>query len=259
MTEIGLTESQATAYLHLLRKGPTAPPAMAKVLKLTRTNAYKVLDQLLELRLVRRAELNKKLVYQAEDPIALASLVSEERNRVIALEKKTGAILKQLRQRYQKSTGGGELATYQGKIAVRNVFERQASLGKPIYFIKSRADTPFMGFETMHYIRYLATKYGNKRYGITQDTPDAPVNPEVDARSNLERTWFESQDYTAPVEWSVSDDELVVVSYDDPPSAIRIKNAEVASAFHQLWMLLDKKLRESPRYKKHPLHAKRKV
>lgn len=259
LKQLGLSDHQITAYEYLLENGPTPPPKLASKLHLTRTNAYKVLDQLVEIGLITRSETNKKYIYKAEDPIALTSLVAEERNRVIELEKNIKNSVKALRQTYHKTATSSEVQIYNGDAAVKALYEHQAKLAQPIYFVKTRSDIPFMGFETMDYIRRLPAKIGTRRFGIVPDVPEAPKNMEVDAPTNLKRTWIDDTAYTAPVEWTVSGDELMIISFSDNISGIRIKNPVVADAFRQLWCVMDDGLKLSPDYKKRPFKAKRTV
>lgn len=259
LRQVGLTDLQIAVYEYLLGSGPTPPPQLAKKLKLTRTNAYKVLDQLVEIGLISRTEINKKYVYKAEDPIALASIVAEERNRVIELEKSVKESVKALRQTYQKTASTSEVQTYAGNSAVKSLYEHQAKLAEPIYFIKTRSDIPFMGFEAMDYIRRLPAKLGTRRYGIVPDVSEAPKNPAVDRPTNLERTWIDDTAYTAPVEWTVSGDELMIISFSDSTAGIRIKNPVIANAFRQLWHIMDDNLKANPNYKKSPKKAKRTI
>jgi predicted transcriptional regulator len=257
--QIGLNKHQAAAYKFLLKNGPAPPPLIAKTLKLSRSNAYKVLDSLAEKSLVSRAEIDKKLTYKAEDPIVLTSLVSEERNKVIALERNVKNGLKELRQIYQQTVSDSAALSYRGAPAIKSLYEHQAELKQPIYIIQGRADRISMGFESMNYIRFLAKKYETPRFGITPDVPEAPDNPKLDERSNLKRTWIESGSYLSPVEWTVSGDELMIINFEDPITGIRIKDAAIADSFKQLWQALDKNLKANPQYKKLPRKAKRKV
>ena len=255
----GLNEHQAKVYLHLLKHGELAPPAVARGLSLTRSNAYKVLDSLVELGLVRRNEVNKKFVYRAEDPVALTNLVGAERNRLIALEQNVREAMRELRATYEKSSVGDDVRTYRGNQAVKAQYVGQAKLAQPIYFVKSRADIPTMGYETMDAIRKMPAKLGTERYGITPDAVDGALNPAIDRVSNLTRTWIDADDYTAPVEWTVSGDELLIITFDKEASAIRIKDSEIAKSFKELWRLIDKSARSNPEYKKLPKQAKRKI
>lgn len=259
LVNAGLNEAQAEVYLHLLKKGESAPPAVAKALELTRTNAYKVLDSLVDMGLVRKTEVNKKFVYKAEDPIALSSIVAQERNRVIALEQNVREAMHELRAAYEKSSGGEDVRTFRGNQAVKSLYVNQSKQGRPIYFIKSRADIPTMGYETMDAIRKLPARVGTERYGITPDVPEASANPAIDRTTNLNRTWIHAEDYTAPVEWTVSGDELLIIAFEKEASAVRIQNAVIAKAFKELWHLLDRTIRDIPEYKKLPKQAQRKV
>ncbi len=259
LTNAGLNEAQAAVYMFLLENGEATPPVIARKLSLTRSNAYKVLDSLVDMGLVRKSEINKKYVYQAEDPIALSGLVAAERNRIIALEHSVRDAMHQLRSTYEKTQKDYDVRVFRGNPAVASLYVQQAKQEQPIYFIKSRADIPTMGYETMDRLRQLPAKTGTPRYGITPDTTEANLNPAIDRTTNLTRTWVHAEDYTANVEWAVSGDELLIIDFEREASAVRIKNPAIAKAFKELWHLLDRSLRETPEYKKLPRRAKRKV
>lgn len=255
----GLNEGQAAVYLFLLKNGESSPPVVATKLALTRSNAYKILDSLVDIGLTRKTEINKKFVYKAEDPIALTNIVAEERNRVIALEQGVREAMHELRKAYEKSSDDNDVRAYKGKTAVKNLYMQQARSGNPIYFVKSRADIPTMGYETMAHIRQLPAKVGTERFGITPDVPEAPLNPAISRATNLTRTWIHADDYTAPVEWTLSGDELLIIDFENETSAIRIKNSTIANAFKEMWHLIDRSVRQAPEYKKLPKQAKRKI
>lgn len=257
LTKAGLSETEAQVYLYLLDHGQSTPPNIATALGLTRSNAYKVLDSLQNIGLASSIEIHKKLAYQAADPTALTSLVVEERNRVIALEHTVKEAMQQLRSKYRKSTGASKVSTGLGQQTVINAYEQQAETKQPIYFIKSRADIPFMGFETMDRIRRLPAKYKTERFGITPDGAEAPINPEIDKRSNLTRAWIPSEYYTAPVEWTTSGNELLITVFEGEGRYIRIQDETVAGAFKQIWKLIDKTVQSDPYRELHGPNSKR--
>ena len=259
LIQTGLSQPQASVYLYLLNNGETAPPIVAKALNMTRTNAYKVLESLDELGLATRLEVKKKFVYKAADPSALASLVAEERNRVIALEQNVREAMQELKNAYRKTSQASQLYKDTGSAAMIEAYTHQADQKEPIYFVKSRADIPFLGFETMDRIRKLPLQHGVQRSGITPDSPENPSAPEIDARSNLARTWIPTEDYTAPVEWAVSGDEVLIQIFDGEGRTIRIKDGVVAESFQQIWQLIDKNVRSNPNYTPSSPKAKRKI
>jgi predicted transcriptional regulator len=248
LTKAGLSDVQAGAYLYLLDHGEATPPLISKAINVTRTNAYKVLDQLEAFGLVERSEKNKKFMYRAADPTALASLVAEERNRVIALEQTVKEAMQQLRAKYRKSTETSQITSGHGQTSLIHAYEQQADQKQTIHFIKSRADIPFMGFEAMDRVRNLTKRTGSLRFGIVPDGAESPTNLDIDVRTNLTRTWIPQDQYTAPVEWTANDNELVIQVFEGDGRFIRIQDQTVAKAFQQIWEMVDVNIRANPKY-----------
>lgn len=219
LTTAGLTDTQAAVYIFLLENGESSPPAIARKLSLTRTNAYKILDNLIELGLVRKTEINKKFVYMAEDPIALTAIVTAERNRVISMENSVRDAMHQLRASYEKMQKDYDVRVFRGNAAISALYLSQAKQGEPIYAIKSPADAATLGTEAASHIRQLPHKSGAKIHEIDSTDLDS---------------------YTSPVEWSVSGEELLLIDFQQEAAAIRIKNPAIAKAFIEMWRILYK-------------------
>lgn len=248
----GLQPQQANAYALLLDTGQISPPEAAKKLNITRTNAYKVLDKLVELGLATKTEEYRKFVYSPSNPLALVSFVNEARNRVTAQEEAVKQAMDQLLAYYYEKTEQPSVSVVTGREPVANAFRNQVNLRQPVHFIRSQADIPAMGFDIMHEIRTRPAHYGQERFGITPDVKRGPINPDGDKRSKLTRTWVKREDYTAPVEWSVSGDILLIVLFGAEPHAITIANPIIADAFRQLWHIMNSCLRTMPDYLKLP-------
>jgi len=243
----GLNEQQAAAYALLIEHGEIAPPAAAKSLKLSRTNAYKVLDRLIELGLASKSEKNKKLVYAPTNPTALARLTADQRNAATARETAVQAVISQLISKYRAHTDQPNVAVVTGRSAAADAYRLQIEQKAAIYFLKSTADITTMGFDAMHKIRTEPERHGIKRHGITPDKSTKPSH-----ESNLERTWMRGEDYTAPVEWSVAGESLLIVVFGDESYAITIESPVVAEAFRQIWHVLHNCLRAMPYYGEMP-------
>jgi len=259
LIQAGLTAPQADAYLLLLDKGELAPPVVASELKLTRSNAYKVLEQLMDMGLADRQERHKKFVYSAGDPKALNDLLARERNRMLALEKAVSLSLQTLSAKYQQQSSAIEVKAFHGSQKVKRQYERQAEQKQPIYFVKSRADIPVMGFEFMDEVRHMVVKHGTERHAIATDSVEAPADDAIDRKTNLTRTWVDEDAYTAPVEWSVSGDEVTIFVFEKDGSAIRISNPAVAESLRQIYGMLETSLRAAPGYDQLPRKAGRKI
>jgi predicted transcriptional regulator len=257
LMKIGLSRLQASAYLFLIEHGPSIPRVLINELDITRTNAYKVLESLEVMGLAYKVTRNKKIVYSPADPSSLSSLVAQKRNDIISLEHDVDNVMQGLRRRYSEQNRRLEVETKTGKVAMKDEFEKQAKLNQPIYFYKTRADIPFLGFEVMDKIRSEQSQESPRRYGITPDSPEGPLSKEIDNRTRLTRTWIDEKEYTAPVEWSVSGDRLIIQVFDGAGSVVSMNNPLIAESFKQIWQLSDNAIKSAPGYKTFPRKARR--
>lgn len=255
---IGLSELQARAYLYLLDFTAGRRPAqVGQALKITRTNAYKILDSLVVLDLVRKSEVHKTYTYFAENPIALTTFVATARNQALLLEKTVKDSLDSLQKKFNRHNNRAEIRSESGKTAIVQTYDRQLHPGQPLYFIKSRADIAFMGHATMHAVRTKAAGKAIRRYGITPDASEAPKDPESDAWTGMIRTWMPLDAYKSPVEWTLSGDELAIISFVENGKVIRIKDEIIAESFREIWQIMDVNLRANPDYASLPINASR--
>lgn len=251
LTAIGLTAPQAEAYALLIELGEVKPPDAAKRLKITRTNAYKLLDKLVELKLATKNERQKVFVYTPTNPLALAGLTAQYRAEAVAREEAVNSVMHDLLAKYHQHADQPSVTVSTGRQAVADAYRTQVNLHENIYFIHTKADVASMGFDTMHELRTTPARHGNKRYGILPvDFETHKPNYEPHRRSNLDVTWADLADYDAPVEWSVTKSSLLIVLYATEPHAILIADPVVAGAFMQLWQLLNTLLQQQPLHQK---------
>jgi len=250
LTTIGLTPIQAEIYVLLMEHGELKPTTLVDELKLTRTNSYKLLDRLVEMGLATKIDVDKKFVYKPTNPIALSALADHYRAKAIAREEAAHSLTRELLDAYYKHTKKPTVKTFSGKDEVIKAYRRQSKLHEDVYFIRTKADISAMGFDTMHEIRVAPGRHGNWRYGIL-GTDTGVINHESHKRGNLTTTIMDHKLYTAPVEWSVTDSSLLLVSYTQEPQAILIMDPTIALAFKQLWGLLNNLLREQPAHQQY--------
>jgi hypothetical protein len=248
LTAIGLQPLQAKAYAALLDTGSLTPPRAATLLGITRTNAYKLLDKLVELGLANKCEVGKKFAYFPGNPMALTSLIASERYELNAREQAIGVAMNGLLSQYYQYTDRPDVQLAIGKDAVVEAYNSQLALRQEVYFIRSRADVPVLGFDTMHSIRKTPFRNGIERFGIVPDLQHGKPAPAKGGPEKWHKTWVREEDYTAPVEWSLSGSTLLIVVFGDEPHAITITDPLVCTAFLQLFKLLDTCLRALPGY-----------
>jgi hypothetical protein len=250
LVAVGLTAPQASAYALLIEHGSVKPPLAAKELGMTRSNAYKILDKLVELRLATKHDVANKVSYLPAHPIALSDLAARYRAETAVREEAAHRAIQALQARYSEHTDKPNISTASGKIAVAEMYRQQINLREDIHFIRTRSDIPAMGFDTMHNIRTTPARFGLQRRAImTAPTEDAKIDYAQHNRSNLDITWAEHASYTAPVEWSVTKSSLLIVTYASEPHAILIIDPSIATAFLQLWSMLQALLQTQPTHR----------
>lgn len=246
----GLTPLQASAYALLIEKGEVKPPQLVKHLSITRSNAYKLLDKLVELGLAAKTEKGKTLSYAATNPIALATLAERFRAEATAREEAVSGVMQELLATYHARSDKPGVSVATGRKAVAGAYRKQIELREDVFFIRTTADIPMMGFDTMHEIRTRPGHHGKQRAALMAHQDNGKINYKAHERSNLDVTWITNDDYNAPVEWSVTKSSLLIVLYATEPHAILIIDPVVAGAFMQLWKLLQVLLSERPHHTK---------
>jgi sugar-specific transcriptional regulator TrmB len=249
----GLHESLANTYLALLQNDYITPAKLSKITGESRTNTYKLLDELVELGLASKQDISKKLHYQAGSPTRLLVLARERIDELNLQEKHIKSQLPGLLKNYYKYHEQPGVRFFQGKEGIKEIYEEQIREGKPIRFMKTRADIEFFGFKFMHEIRNLAPKANIIRQAFTPDTPEVPKNiVESDKQMLLERTWYSPQDYTAPVEWSVYGNKVSIISFGQEVIGMVIDSPQIAESLRQMFAMLDEGLKKRPGYDRLP-------
>ncbi len=256
LENLGLTVSQAKAYLSLVKSRSLTPPELAVQIKESRTNSYKILDRLVELGLAEKTDKNKRLAYSAKNPIILEELARQKRDAVLASERQIKDQMPALLNYFFTFSEQPGVRFYKGKDQLKDIYFDQINTGEPIYIIRPDYNMDIYDFDYMTEIRHMARRAGIKRYAITPDRAKAPKNyKESDPFMLLDRTWLPAGDYTAPVEWNAYGNILAVMSFGTEAIGMIIESPQIAEAFRQLYYLLEAGLKLRPGYGLLPKHA----
>lgn len=259
LQEIGLTETQAKAYILLIKNGSVHPADIAEKIDTTRTNTYKIFEQLEELKLAERDESNKKLVYTAAHPLALEQLAELKRKQAAEYEQKVKATMPALLEYYFTNTEQPTVRMYQGMPGLEKVYQEQIRLGKPIRLLRSQKDIDMYGLAFMDGVRGLAHKHKISRKMIIPDDKRVYKGwQENDKKYGDTRTWMDLDDYTAPVEWDVYGDRVSIIIFGrEEAIGIVIEHPQIAEALKQIFTMLEDGLKRKPNYSELPRLASR--
>jgi sugar-specific transcriptional regulator TrmB len=253
LTAAGLSDTEAKTYQALIEKPDWKPADLAQNVGETRTNCYKILDNLVAKGLAERFDKAKKLHYRATNPTRLLELAREQREARETSEKELELHAKELLHDYVKVNEQPGVRFYQGKEEILNIYDAYESQAEDIFYIHTTAGTDYHGSSAMDKIRAKALKNQIKRHGLTPDTPKIAKDfDDWDKRVQLNRTWLKASDYTSPVAWGAFGDKLYIISYGTEAIGMIIESPQIAEAFKQVFRLVERGQRNLPEYEKLP-------
>jgi sugar-specific transcriptional regulator TrmB len=255
LVEAGLTEAQASAYVKLLTHSPISPPALAKVINETRTNTYKILEQLDDIGLVSRDETTNKIKYFAKSPTNLQTLLDKQEEDIKLRQKKLKSNIAELENIYFEHTTQPGVTFEQGTDGIVKVFNDYTETGKDLYLVRSWKDRDYLGKGVLSVWRKKPSTKGITTHLLGPDTESASSG-KVDELYLIDKTWMKEEDYTSPVEWCAYGDKLAIISYGKEASSTIIHSPQIAEGFKQLHSLLTSKQKQSKDYDKFPVKAK---
>ncbi len=123
LLETGLNESQAKAYAALLEAESLTPPQLAATIGVARTNAYELMDQLLDMDLIAKHEQGSKLAYSAKSPVALKQLLLKQQISVREKSHKLDGILPELLSTYRLVKDQPGVLYLEGETGLTTLFD----------------------------------------------------------------------------------------------------------------------------------------
>ncbi len=255
LQDIGLTKTQCKAYLTLLSNNPCSPPALSKIISESRTNTYKLLEQLELLKLVKKDESGKKIVYWANSPSVLSDLAKQKQQDLEALKRKLDASLPALLKEYFEHTIQPAVRFTQGRDGIVEVFEEYVDTNQDLYLIRSWKDRDYLGKGILSVWRKRPSTRGITTHIIAPDT-ESSGDKQFDDLYLIDKTWIKEEDYDAPVEWCAFGDKLAIISYGNEAVSMIIQSKQIAKAFKQVFALLSTRQKEWKHYSIFPQKAR---
>lgn len=238
LLDAGLSESQAKAYIALIQQGQLTPPQLASHIKESRTNSYMILERLEELGLVKKNELQKKLVYEPENPVALERLIEQRRNEILQTEKELKNSLPTLLNYFYTYQNKPGVKFFEGKDGIYKMYQDQLRVKKDVYFIRSEGDINLLG-DKLYKIIEKRHELGIKIHGIEEGTEKLmKYSRENDEHLGREMTFFPLGAYTEPVNIYTYGDKTAIISFDKETIGILIESPQIAAAMRQLFTFL---------------------
>lgn len=234
LVEAGLTEAQAAAYTFLVKNSPISPPRLAEIINESRTNTYKVLEQLEELGLAQKDESDKKIKYWAKNPSALLQKVKEDQQQAELSAKKLESSLPSLLNDFMKHNEQPGVRFFQGKEGIKEIYEDVLNTCSDVAVIRSPQDNKFLS--EIYYDEYQEKR---AKLGIkTQIITSKIKTKQRDLELGKTRTIISAGLYSAPVEYDIYGDKVAILSFDKEAIGMIIESPQIAKSMKQLFELV---------------------
>lgn len=174
LAEAGLTEDQASLYETLLKKGALPARDVALEAHVNRTLAYAVLDQLIEMGLVRKhKEIGAKTLFSPAHPSTLEERIEGQRRTAERAAASLKAALPDLASMYNLATGRPGIRFYEGEEGQRETLWDSLTSSETIYtYVDVETVDAYVDDLNRAYVKERIRRQVRKKI-LAPDTPQA--------------------------------------------------------------------------------------
>jgi hypothetical protein len=211
---------------------------MAAKLGETRSNAYKILDRLVELGLARKLNEHKKTTYRVENPVALEAMARKNRDQALVHEKKVRDAMPTLLNYFYTFSEQPGVRFFHGVDGLHELLNDTLRVRQDVYVLRTQADDKLLSKE--YFAKYIQKRaaLGIKTRIYQADNAEARARTLTDDTLNKIRVWLPANSYNAPVEWDVYGDKVALISYGEEAMGILIESPQISESFRQVFNIL---------------------
>lgn len=238
LTNLGLTVAQANAYIALVKNGKLTPPQLSKVTGENRTNAYMLLDRLVELDLAKKAEDTSKATYRALNPSNLEELAKTSRKEALKREESVKQAMPELLSFFYTHSDQPGVRFFQGKDGILEMYDDILRTGKTLHLVRGATDREVIGHADLEKFINRRVEKQIRVKALTPVHGDANKDPKQDEQWLMERTWVSTDLYSEPVEIDIYGDKVAFMSFGNEAIGVIIESPQIAESMRKLFNLM---------------------
>lgn len=235
LVEFGLSEKEARIYLALVELGPSSVTDIARRAKVTRTNAYHLLNSLLSHGLVSSNQGEAKVIFSAEKPDRLLFMMKEKLHEAEKNFKLAEEMMPELKSVYHDPEKKVSVRYYEGVEGIITAYEDTLTAKDKIYGYASveHQHSFFPGYFPEYYKRR-----SDLGIGVDCFLADCEESRKVKAmdKSHRRTTKIVPEKFKISPEINIYDDKIAIMSLKEKFGVI-IESGEVADAFRKMFTL----------------------
>lgn len=239
LREIGLSEKEARYYLLLLKQGDKTATELAELTDEKRTNAYMILEGLLQAGLVTVSKETGRGVYRPADPVELRKLLETEQRRQRQANMSLTAVLPELRSLYALSSDRVGVVQLSGLHGFETMLDDMLRSRTEILLVASDAPTTPEIWDKLKMSLEIRKVAGIKTRTIyhLNEAEDGESMRAAFAERGMEMRFLGDRPF--PGELTIYEDNSIFISYEPSLSMTVITNHSIAETnrllFEELW------------------------
>lgn len=241
LKEIGLTDSEITVYLSLLKLGSVTTGILTKETKLHKSRVYECLNRLIEKGLVSFVVKDFAKYFSATNPERLLDYLEEKKKLIDAEKEEIKKIIPELLNKTKFSEEDAEALFFKGREGLKTIHSDILKHGKEILYIGAKG-------KVITEIKYFFENYEKERVkrGISQKFLCSKEFKEelLKGRPLTEYKYLPEKLDSKTVVYIYAD-KVVNVIWSENPVAIMIRSRDIAESYRNYFQLLWKGVRSA--------------
>jgi len=232
---IGLTKREIKVYLALLELGSTSIGAILEKTKIPSSKIYEILNRLQDKGLVSYVKIENKRHYQAADPKSILTFLDEKRERI------SEAIPELLeKQKFAKKKQSVEM--FEGTKAVFNLLRNLIVDAKPkeLYLAFTvRGEEHKNAIIRVLYKNFIKKRKEKKLdIRLLGNSKTRQLFEQSYTKKEFQETKLRFTDFNFPQGLTIFRDNIVMVTWGETPTAIKIQSEESSEQFRKFFLQL---------------------
>lgn len=232
-----LTSSQAEILDYLYQNKNGKASQIAKKNKKSRTITYKSLQELIELKLIKKIDRpNRATIFIAEHPSKLQSLIKKRENELENDRRALNNFLPELISSYNLNNNQPGIRFYEGISGLKQIYKEILKDKKELYLIRT-AYEPVYNNKIAPIVEEFIESRIKQKIKVTAIIPSDVDDQEKDTRWLLKRFNIDKKMYTAPVEIDIFGDKVAILSFGKELIGIIVESKQIAQSLKQVFTL----------------------
>lgn len=235
LERLGLSPTESTLYLALLKLGVSDVQSLIQETNLYKSNIYQSLERLIEKGLVSKVLDSNKRIYQIQEPRSLIDFIEKKKHEIEIQEQIARDLSKKVKIKKKELSFSETASVMRGIPAVKQVFNEIIELGKDYIAFGAPRESEIMGdlfWQNIH----LRQHHNNIKVKMIFHKSLQHWKRKV-RFSNITLK-FQEEDFEPITETVVYGNKTAIIVWEEKPIVTIIINKHVSDSYRQIFEVL---------------------